>query len=88
MTRRSISTTRGDAMLDVRAISKPYVGSPVGSNLIIKNERSRRSFLILGMGREVAILRCIRILFLTTTNLHDLPRTVLLDPTLDLINGL
>ena len=33
---------------------------------------------ILGMGREVAIYRHIRILVKTTTNLHDLPRTVLL----------
>ena len=43
---------------------------------------------ILGMGREVAISRRIRILFITTTNLHDLPRTVLLAPLLDLVNCL
>ena len=30
--------------------------------------------LIFRMGREVAIKRCIRILFTPTTNLHDLPR--------------
>ena len=38
------------------------------------------------MGREVAILSCIRILFPTSTNLHDLPRTVLLAPLLDQVN--
>jgi hypothetical protein len=42
---------------------------------------------ILGMGREAAISRCIRILVITTTNRHDLPRTVLLDPLLDQVNG-
>ena len=41
---------------------------------------------IFGMGREVAISRRIRILFQTTTNRHDLPRTVLLAPLLDQIN--
>jgi hypothetical protein len=38
------------------------------------------------MGREVAISRRIRILFQTTTNLHDLPRTVVLAPLLDHVN--
>ena len=38
------------------------------------------------MGREVAIKRGIGILFQTTTNRHDLPRTVLLAPLLDQIN--
>jgi hypothetical protein len=38
------------------------------------------------MGREVAIKRCIRILFKTTTNRHDPPRTVLLAPLLDQVN--
>jgi hypothetical protein len=36
------------------------------------------SATIFGMGREVAIQRCIGILFKTTTNLHDLPRMVVL----------
>jgi len=40
------------------------------------------------MGREVAISRRVRILFETTTNRHDLPRTVLLAPLLDQVNGL
>jgi hypothetical protein len=38
------------------------------------------------MGREVAIYRRIRILFQTTTNCHDLPRTVLLAPLLNQVN--
>jgi hypothetical protein len=42
---------------------------------------------ILGMGREVASFRRIRILFKTTTNLHDLERTVLLAALLDQVNG-
>ena len=55
------------------------------------NPGSRRPFLIivkledhdirapiLGMGREVASSRRIRVLFKTTTNRHDLQRTVLL----------
>ena len=44
------------------------------------------SATIFGMGREVAIQRCIGILFKTTTNLHDLPRTVVLAPLLDHVN--
>ena len=43
--------------------------------------------LIFGVGREVAILRRIRTLFKTTTNLHDLERTVLLAPLLDQVEG-
>ena len=59
------------------------------------NPGSRQSFLIdinvedhdirapiLGMSRVVAISRRIRILFQTTTNRYDLPRTVLLEPLL------
>jgi hypothetical protein len=42
----------------------------------------------LGMSREVAFSRGIRILFQTTTNRHDFQRTVLLEPLFDLINGL
>ena len=38
------------------------------------------------MGREVAISRRIRILFKTTTNRHNLQRTVLLAPLLDQVN--
>jgi hypothetical protein len=34
----------------------------------------------------VAIPRCIRILFKTTANLHNRPRTVLLAPLLDQVN--
>ena len=41
---------------------------------------------ILGMGREVAISRCIRILFQTTTNRHDFEWTVLLAPLLNQVN--
>ena len=41
---------------------------------------------ILRMGRVVAIARYIRILFITTTNRHDLPRTALLAPLLDQVN--
>jgi hypothetical protein len=36
--------------------------------------------LIFGMGREVAISRCIPVLVEATTNRRDLPRTVLLAP--------
>jgi hypothetical protein len=39
------------------------------------------------MGREVASFRRIRTLFITTTNVHDLERTVLLAPLLDQVNG-
>ena len=42
----------------------------------------------LGMGREVAILRRIPVLVIATSDLHDLQRTVLLEPLFDLINGL
>src|SRR5258708_22505541 len=38
------------------------------------------------MGREMAISRCIRILVITTTNLHDLERTALLAPVLKHVN--
>jgi hypothetical protein len=38
------------------------------------------------MGREVSSFRRIRILIITTTNRHDLPRTVLLAPLLDQVN--
>jgi hypothetical protein len=41
---------------------------------------------IFGMGRVMTIQRCIRILFETTANLHNLPRTVLLAPLLDQVN--
>jgi hypothetical protein len=40
------------------------------------------------MGREVAIYRRIPVLVKATTNLHDLPRTVLLEPFFHLINRL
>jgi hypothetical protein len=44
-------------------------------------------FPILGMGREVAILRCIPILVKATSNLlHDLQRTALLHPLLNQTN--
>ena len=48
--------------------------------IIVKIEDHDIRVPILGMGREVAIFRRIRILFKTTTNLHDLERTVLLAP--------
>ena len=54
--------------------------------IIVKLEDHDIRALILGMGREVAISRGIRILFKTTTNRHDLPRTVLLAPLLDQVN--
>jgi len=38
---------------------------------------------ILGVGREVALFRCILILSKTTTNRNDLERTVLLVPLLE-----
>jgi hypothetical protein len=49
-----------------------------------KNERSRYSRP--GMGRVVSSSRRIRVLLKTTTNRHDLPRAVLLDPLLDQVN--
>jgi hypothetical protein len=54
--------------------------------IIVKLEDHDIRVLILGMCREVAISRCIRILFKATTNRHDLPRTVLLAPLLDEVN--
>jgi hypothetical protein len=51
--------------------------------IIVKLEDHDIRAPIFGMGREVAIKRCIRILFKTTTNRHDLPRTVVLDQLLD-----
>jgi hypothetical protein len=45
---------------------------------IVKLEENDISAPILGMGREVAISRCIPVLVKATTNRHDLPRTVLL----------
>jgi len=38
---------------------------------------------ILGMSREVAIARCIPVLVIATSNVHDLERTVLPTPLLD-----
>ena len=59
----------------------------VGQFLIIaKLEDHDIRVPILGMGRVMAISRRIRILFITTTNRHDLPRTVLLAPLLDQVN--
>jgi hypothetical protein len=40
------------------------------------------------MGGEVAIARCIPVLVIATTDLHDLPRTVLLEPLFDQVNRL
>ena len=63
--------------------------SLVGHFLIIaKVEEHDIRVSILGMGREVAILRHIPVLVIATTDLHDLQRTVLLEPLFDLINGL
>jgi hypothetical protein len=50
------------------------------SLVIEKLENHDIRVLIFGMGREVAIKRGIGILFQTTTNRHDLQRTVLLHP--------
>jgi hypothetical protein len=41
---------------------------------------------ILGMGREVAILRRFPVLVTAITDRHDLERTVLLHPLLDQVN--
>ena len=54
--------------------------------IIVKLEDHDIRAPILGMGREVAISRLIRILVITTTNLHDLERTVLLAPVLNQVN--
>ena len=56
--------------------------------IIVKLEDHDIRVPILGMGREVAISRRIPVLVKATTNRHDLPRTVLLAPLLDQINGL
>ena len=62
----------------------PSILALVGDFLIIaKVEEHDIRVPILGMGREVAILRRIRILVVATTNLHDLQRTVLLEPLFD-----
>jgi hypothetical protein len=56
----------------------------VGQFLIIaKLENHDIRAPILGMGREVARSRRIPVLLIPTSNLHDLPRTVLLAPLLD-----
>ena len=54
--------------------------------IIVKIEDHDVRAPIFGMGREVAISRRVRILFKTTTNSHDLERTVLLAPLLDQVN--
>jgi hypothetical protein len=54
--------------------------------IFVKLEDDEIRAAILGMGRIVAISSGIRILVITTTNRHDLPRTVLLDPLLDQVN--
>ena len=59
-------------------------GSPLTEKIIDHDVR----VLIFGMGREVAIKRGVGILFQTTTNRHDLPRTVQFSPLFNLINGL
>ena len=64
-----------------RTLAQPARYNPalVGHFLIIeKLEDHDIRVPILGMGREVAILRRIPVLVTATTNLHDLPRTVLL----------
>jgi hypothetical protein len=61
-------------------------GRRLSSAIIVKLEDHDIRAPILGMSREVAISRCIRILFQTTTNRHDFQRTVLLDPLLDQVN--
>ena len=55
-------------------------------HFLVKLEDDDIRVPIFGMNRVVAILRCILILSLAATNLHDLERTVLLAPLLDQIN--
>ena len=63
--------------------------APIGHFLIfVKLEDHDIRAPILGMGHEVAIKRDIGSLFKTTTNRHDLPRTVQFSPLFNLINGL
>ena len=94
MTPRSISTTRAMRCYDVRAISKPYVGSArreailafIGKFLIIaKLEDDDFRAPILGMGREVAVSRRIPVVVKATTNPY-VQRTVQLAPLLDQLN--
>jgi len=80
---------RSLAFLARRPIWREAILGRVGQFLFIaKLEDHDIRAPILGMGRVMAISRRIRILFETTTNRHDLPRTLLLAPLLDLINGL
>src|SRR5260370_1922636 len=59
----------------------------VGRSLIfVKPEDDDIRAPILGMGREMAISRCIRILVITATNLHELERTALLATVLKHVN--
>ena len=59
----------------------------IGHSLIfVKLEDDYIRAPILGMGREVALSRCNRILFITTTDLHDLEWTALLAPALNHVN--
>ena len=80
---------RSLAFLARRPIWREAILGRVGQFLfIVKLENHDICAPIAGMGREVAIFRCIRILFQTTTNPHDLPRTDLLTPLLNQVNGL
>lgn len=57
-----------------------------GHFLIVKLEDHDVRVPVLGMGGEVAIARCIPVLVITTSNLHDLQRAVLLAPLLEQVN--
>jgi hypothetical protein len=56
------------------------------SLIIVKLEDHDIRAPILGMSREVARSRHAPVLLIPTSNRHDLPRTVLLDPLLDQVN--
>ena len=58
----------------------------VGHSLIVELEDYDIRVPVLGMGGEVAIARCIPVLVIATSDVHDLQRTVLLAPLLNQVN--
>ena len=87
--RRNYGPSRNDTIsrltIERRRIT-PVVLAPILSLIIVKLKDHNIRAPILGMGRVVTISRAIRILVITTTNLHDFERTGRLAPLLDLIN--
>ena len=80
---------RSLAFLARRPIWREAILGRVGQFLFIaKLEDHDIRIPIFGISREVAFARCIPVLVIATTNRRDLPRTDLLTPLLNQVNGL